>query len=146
MPELNEAAKRLVAEVTNSAPATEENNKVIPRLFPKKRKPWQKLSHWAAAIFLLPFLLTSGFIFSIYKAEGYFGSGGLDWLWPLKENHPTEFEAIVTNANMEWLPLYLNLYHYKELIIGGTFALTILIVVGLLLLDIKNENKEANDE
>lgn len=113
------------------------------------KPPWKRLSNWAAAVLLIPLALTSLFMYGLMRTREMMGAETLEWL--SDQELPEEFTETATQNGVSWLPDFLAVYANKELIIGGTFTVAIIIVALILTYDVlvvqrREESEEVDDE
>lgn len=113
------------------------------------KPPWKRLSNWAAAVLLIPLGLTSLFMYGLMRTREMMGVETLEWL--SEQELPEEFTETATQNGVSWLPDFITVYANKELIIGGTFTVAIIIVALILTYDVlivqrREESEEVDDD
>lgn len=133
---------------------TEDSITVIPKEKKKvKERGSRGLTYWIAAIFILPFILSGIFFAALLRVESFVGGKEtLNWL--SEQEITPELERVIAAANLDWLPLFLDIYANRGLIVAITFAIPLLIVAALIVYDVhgsksssyENETDELDEE
>lgn len=148
MENMSEEEKNFVNEVLEDYKDDKKTNTKIVKNKEKKEKssiaPYKKISNWVAAFFVLPFLLTGVFFAFLMRAQAYLGSGTIQWL--SDNNMGKEIAETAAKAGFGWLPTFLEIYEYRWIIIIACFTVCFIIAILLMLLDVKQTEKEKIEE
>lgn len=135
--ELTDQEKELIDQTLKKRSA--QKKEVQKRTKYRKVPFWAKLSNWSILVMIVPIWLTFNFYYSLRKIEAILGKGTIDYI---AENGVSDgTRKVLVKSNMEWVLDFAKLYKYKELLIGGVFAVAVIIVALMWIADILIENR-----
>lgn len=109
------------------------NKKVKPKT--KKVPLYKNATHWIGAFILLPVLLSMIIIIGTLRTEAYLG-GAIDWL--KEQDLDGAFYQNLSNSEMNWMPMFIEIYSYRWLVIVGIFVVCFTIAGIIMFIDRKN--------
>lgn len=106
---------------------------------PLYRRAWV----WIAVLFTIPSLASLGFLIALRRVEAFVGGPDvLRWLSEQRAN--PEFDRLINEIGITWLPDFLEVYEKQGIIIGAMF--TVSLIVSAIIIIYKIYRSETEDE